>query len=179
MPRPQFSVKTMLWLTAVVAAFLSGAPLDRYLAERHADPSETKIWAALDEPTELNFVEQPISDVVDYLKARHEIEIQLDAKALTDAGVSTDTPITRSIKGITLRSALNLLLSELDLTYLVRNGVLMVTSNIEAESMNTTHPLLNLKTIPWLVVVAASFFGGIQLGRKWRQPAEAPEPSTT
>lgn len=166
MPRAQFSLKTLLWLTAVVAAFLAGAPLDRYLAERHTDPSEYKIWAALDEPTELNFVEKPLSDLVDYFKALHDIEIQLDAKALEDIGVSTDTPITRSIKGVTLRSALNLLLSEFDLTHLVRNGVLMITSKREAENLSiTTYPLLDLKTIPWLLVVAAAFLGGIQLGR--------------
>lgn len=174
----QFSVTTLLWLTAIVAAFLAGAPLDRYLAERHADPSESKIWAALNEKTEIDFFEKPLTDVFDYLKQRHEIEIQLDMRALTDAGVGSDTPITRSIKGVTLRSALNLLLNELDLTYLVRNGVLVITSNIEAENMpDTTHPLFNLKTIPWLAVVVAAFLGGFLVGRKSRQRvAAAPLP---
>jgi len=101
-------------------------------------PSEQKIYAALDEPTEIDFAEQPLSDVVEYLKQRHGIEIQLDDKALADAGAATDTPITRSIKGITLRSALKLLLSDLDLTYVIRNEVLMITSKTEAENMLVT-----------------------------------------
>ncbi|HET6879421.1 MAG TPA: VWA domain-containing protein [Pirellulales bacterium] len=109
-------------------------------------PTEEAILAALDEKTELDFAEQPLSDVIDYLKQRHDIEIQLDQKALTDAGVGSDTPITRSIKGITLRSALKLILSELDLTYLIRNEVLMITSKTEAESMLTTrvYPVADL-----------------------------------
>ncbi|HEX7376762.1 MAG TPA: vWA domain-containing protein, partial [Pirellulales bacterium] len=109
-------------------------------------PNETKIMAALDDKTELDFAEQPLSDVVDYLKQRHDIEIQLDNKALTDAGVGSDTPITRSIKNITLRSALKLILSELDLTYIVRNEVLMITSKTEAESMLSTrvYPVADL-----------------------------------
>ncbi|HVA48300.1 MAG TPA: VWA domain-containing protein [Pirellulales bacterium] len=101
-------------------------------------PNEMRILQALDEPTEIDFAEQPLSDVVEYLKQRHGIEIQLDEKALADAGTASDTAITRSIKGITLRSALKLLLSELDLTYVIRNEVLMITSKTEAENMLST-----------------------------------------
>ena len=119
MPRPQFSLKTLLWLTVVVAAFCAGTQLHRYLEEHRADPRETSIRTALDEKTELDFTDEPLSDVVHYLKQRHEIEIQLDNKALTDVGVGSDTPVTRAIKGITLRSALKLMLTDLDLTYVV------------------------------------------------------------
>jgi hypothetical protein len=121
-------------------------------------PNEQKILAALDEKTELDFADQPLTDVIDYLKQRHDIEIQLDQKALTDAGVGTDTPVTRSIKGITLRSALKLLLSELDLTYLIRNEVLMITSKTEAESMLTTkvYPVADL-----VIPIAPLLFRGM------------------
>jgi hypothetical protein len=109
-------------------------------------PNESKILAALDEKTELDFADQPLEEVIDYLQQRHEIPIQLDGRALSDAGVGTDTPITRSIKGITLRSALKLLLSELDLTYVIRNEVLMITSKTEAENMLSTrvYPVADL-----------------------------------
>ena len=108
--------------------------------------SEAKILAALDEKTDLDFAEQPLSDVVDYLKQRHSIEIQLDKKALTDSGIGSEVPITRALKGITLRSALKLLLGELDLTYVVRNEVLMITSKSEAEQMlsNRVYPVADL-----------------------------------
>lgn len=109
-------------------------------------PNEAKILAALDEPTELDFVEQPLSDVLDYLKQRHGIEIQIDARALADSGLGTETPITRAIKGITLRSALKLILSELDLTYVMRNEVLLITSRAEADNMLSTrvYPVADL-----------------------------------
>ena len=108
--------------------------------------NETKILEALDDKTEVDFAEQPLSDVVDYLRQRHGIEIQLDKKALTDAGVGSEVPITRTIKGITLRSALKLLLSELDLTYVLRHEVLMITSKTEAENMLSTrvYPVTDL-----------------------------------
>ena len=110
------------------------------------NPNEAKIVAALDDKTELEFVDQPLSDVIDYLKERHAIEIQLDTKALTDAGLGSDTPITRNIRGITLRSALRLMLSEMDLTYVIRDEVLMITSKTEAENMLSTkvYPVADL-----------------------------------
>ena len=109
-------------------------------------PAEAKIAAALTEKTELDFTDQPLSDVIEYLKAKHEIEIQLDSKALADAGVGSDTPVTRNIKGITLRSALRLLLGELDLTYVIRDEVLMITTKTEAENILSTrvYPVADL-----------------------------------
>ncbi len=65
----------------------------------------SKIQSALDELTEMDFVDTPLKDVVDSLKARHKIEIQLDTKALNDAGVTPDTTFTRHLKGLPLRSA--------------------------------------------------------------------------
>ncbi len=108
--------------------------------------SETKILAALDEKTEVDFTEQPLTDVVDYLKERHGIEIQLDARSLADLGIGSEVPVTRSIKGITLRSALKLLLGEMDLTYVIRNEVLLITSRSEADNMLTTrvYPVADL-----------------------------------
>jgi len=78
--------------------------------------AEKKIHDALKSPTQLEFVETPLSDVIDYLKDYHGIEIQLDTKALGDVGIGSDTPVTKNLKGITLRSALRLMLHDLNLT---------------------------------------------------------------
>jgi hypothetical protein len=164
MLRPQFTLKTLLWVVVVVAAFCTGTQLDRYRKER--DPSQTRIRAALDEKTELDFTDQPLSDVIEYLKAKHEIEIQLDQKALADAGVSSDTTVTRNIKGITLRSALRLLLGELDLTYVIQNGALMITTKREVPG-----DLYSLKTLLWIMVGVAALLGAILCDRAWRRRA--------
>jgi hypothetical protein len=95
---------------------------------RNESLAEHKIRSALSDPTTLEFIETPLKDVVDYLKDLHGIEIQIDAKALDGVGVSTDTPITRNLKGVSLRSALKLILPDLDLTFVVRNDVLQITT---------------------------------------------------
>jgi len=97
--------------------------------------AEARLRSALWDKTELDFTDQPLSDVMEYLKAKHDIEIQLDNKALTDAGVGGDTTITRNLKGITLRSALRTLLSEIDLTYVIKDEVLLITTKGEAQNI--------------------------------------------
>lgn len=109
-------------------------------------PAEQKITAALKAPTTLEFMETPLSDVVEYLKDLHKIEIQLDTKALSDVGVSPDTPITRNLKGVALRSALRLMLGELDLTYVIDNEVLLLTTPEKADAKLATkvYPVADL-----------------------------------
>ncbi|HVA47203.1 MAG TPA: hypothetical protein VNH11_12615 [Pirellulales bacterium] len=120
------------------------------MAEPEPGAREARIQKELGQLTEIDFAEQPLSDVIEYLKQRHGIDIQLDSKALTDAGVNSDTPITRRIKGITLRALLRLTLDELDLTYVIRNEVLMITSKTEAENMllARVYPVFDLVVRP-------------------------------
>lgn len=108
--------------------------------------AEEKILNALEEPTTLEFIETPLQDVIDYLKDLHSIEIQVDNRALEDVGIGSDTPITRNLKGITLRSALRLMLKELDLTYVIQDEVLSITTPEEAESQLLTkvYPVADL-----------------------------------
>ena len=101
----------------------------------HGDsPSERKIREALNQPAQFDFVKTPLKDVADSLKKSHQIEIQLDSPALKEAGVDESTPVTKTLKGISLRSALKLLLDELQLKYVIHNEVLLITSPTKAES---------------------------------------------
>jgi hypothetical protein len=94
--------------------------------------AQREILAALDQPTEFDFQKRPLSDAIDYFSQKHAIEILLDSKALGEAMVDTDTPITQKLKNITLRSALRLLLMQFDSTFFVGDGYLMITSKTEA-----------------------------------------------
>lgn len=108
--------------------------------------AEQKIFQQLEAETKIQFIDTPLEEVVGYLKQLHGIEIQIDNRALEDVGLSTDTPVTRNIEGISLRSALRLMLKELDLTYIVANEVLMITTPEEAESelITKVYPVADL-----------------------------------
>lgn len=109
-------------------------------------PNEQKILAALGETADIDFAERPLADVVDYLKQRYGIEIQLDNRALAAAGVDPAATITRSVKGVSLRSALKLSLRDLDLTFVIWHEVLLITSQSKAATMLSTrvYPVADL-----------------------------------
>jgi hypothetical protein len=108
--------------------------------------SEERILAAFEQPTELDFHESPLQTAIDFLKDKHSIEIQIDHKALEDSGMKGDTPVTRKVSGISLRSGLRLLLSRVDLTFLIRDEVLQITTKevAEAELVTRTYPVADL-----------------------------------
>ena len=91
-------------------------------------PAELKILKALDEPTELDFIEEPLQGVVDYLSDRHKIQIVFDIRALEDLNIGTDEPMTHKLSGISLRSALDLVLRDLDLAWTIDREVLLITT---------------------------------------------------
>jgi ferric-dicitrate binding protein FerR (iron transport regulator)/tetratricopeptide (TPR) repeat protein len=128
--------------------------LERYDPDQAIDlasrgQAEKRVQDALRSPTHLEFVEAPLQDVIDYLKDLHGIEIQVDKKALDDVGIANDTPITKQLKGISLRSALRLILRDLDLTYVIQDEVLLITTPEEAESSLTSGVPAAVRR-PWL-----------------------------
>ncbi len=95
---------------------------------------EKAILKAFQEETSIEFVDTPLADILDYLSHKHRIPIILDGPALKEAGVEGSTPITRNLSGIPLRSALEIVLDELQLKWVIYHDVLMITSPTKAES---------------------------------------------
>lgn len=111
---------------------------------------EQEILDALEQPTTIEFHQAPLQDVVDFLRDKHEIEIQLDAKALEEAGMGQDSPVTAALKKVSLRSALGLLLKPLDLTWDIRNEVLLITTPEQADGVlfTRTYPVADMGDAP-------------------------------
>lgn len=96
--------------------------------------AETRILEALEEDTQLEFIETPLNQVADFLREQHDIPIGIDVRALDEAGVALETPITGNVKGVSLHAALQYLFGALDLTYRVENESLWITTQVAAES---------------------------------------------
>jgi hypothetical protein len=113
---------------------------------KKVSPAEQKIRAALEQPTRMEFIDTPLQDAVNFLKDYHQIEIQLDTRALEDLGVGTDSPVSRNVNGITLKSGLRLMLGDMDLTYIIKDEVLLITTQDKAESELVTkaYPVADL-----------------------------------
>ncbi len=131
--------RTMLLLAAALCAAVPSLAGPQWCRGAGPSNAEQKIEVTLLSPTQLDFIETPLQDVVDYLKDYHRIEIQIDRKACNEAGLDPSTmPLTKNLKGISLRSALNLVLGDHELTYLIQDEVLLITTLKDAAGRLTT-----------------------------------------
>lgn len=117
--------------TPVAAAKNPGAAGKRWDSKVRT-PLVTKIESTLDQETELSFTDNTLEDAFRYLKELHDLEILFDKTALQENGVSTDLPISLKIAGISLKSALPLILEPLGLDYIIKNEVLVITTVAKA-----------------------------------------------
>jgi len=108
-----------------------------------------RIEAALKTETAIDFSETPLKEMVAFLAKTHDIAIVLNNRALEEVGIGPDTPVSRTLRGISLRSALRLMLRDLGLTYVVRDEVLVITTPEDAESTLLTrfYPVADLVLI--------------------------------
>jgi hypothetical protein len=126
-----------LWmgLSTVSALAKDAASMCRCQGDR--GPNFDRIQRVLGEPlkaTGLDFTEEPLENVVNFLQDEYEIPIQLDEPALEDAGLTRDEHMTDRIQNVSLRSALRLMLKTKQLTYLIQDETLVITTPEEAET---------------------------------------------
>jgi hypothetical protein len=100
--------------------------------------AEQAISDALLKPVRLSLENVPLEDLLASIEQTHGIEVQIDRAALTDAGVDHHEPVTIDVAGIGLRSALGVLLDPLDLSWTIRNDVLLITTEQAAEEILDT-----------------------------------------
>lgn len=128
--------RTLLRCAAIgCATFLLATQAGPASAQRRSSPAERAIEAALASPTIVSAYDEPLGGVLKELAGRHGIPIVLDAKGIDQAGASANTQCTWRLAGISLESALALVLREHDLTFTVENDVLLITSPEAEQSM--------------------------------------------
>jgi hypothetical protein len=132
--------------------------------------AEEKIFRALGENADFQLLGMPLSQFADLIEQQHKIQVEIDTRGLTDAGLDPEgITINRDLRGISLRSALRLILRELELTYVVQNEVLLITTPDKAASVMTTkvYPVADLVLairnidIPSMPLPFRDIFGGL------------------
>lgn len=116
--------------------------------DTRATANHARIEAGLDQKCDVEFRDEPLGKALNALASQSSLQVWIDNRALSDAGIGIDTPITRSIHGLSLRTAFKLVLGELDLTYVIHNEVFAITSKTEAENLLVTkvYPVFDLIT---------------------------------
>jgi hypothetical protein len=95
-------------------------------------PSEAAIREELAKETTLELSDKSLEMAAKYLQQKHHIEIILDQEATKAVGVDPSAIVSIDAHGIALRSALRLLLAPLNLTYVVKDEVLQITTKDKA-----------------------------------------------
>jgi general secretion pathway protein D len=96
---------------------------------RKLSPAEQEIQKSLSKLVEAKFNERPLGEVLETLSKMVGVNIHLDPQGLAAEGLTTDVPVSLNLaQPISLRSALNLLLENKGLSYVIQNEVLLVTS---------------------------------------------------
>lgn len=93
------------------------------------EPVDARTMAALGDITELDFGDAPLTDVVDYLKQRHDQEIQIDPRLLNTTGFDAfRSSVTYARRDISLLRALEEMLAPFNLVLVYRHSVPLITA---------------------------------------------------
>jgi hypothetical protein len=162
------------------------APWWRYISEKRIrrygkavdlfdrDEKTKRIIEELEKPVPMPFNEEtPLEDVLKYIKTSTTtatysgIPIYVDPIGLSEADKTLSNTVKNlDLDGVPLKITLKLLLKQLDLTYTVKDGFLMITSK-ESEDQQTeirVYPVADLAIIPLSLMGMGGGMGGGMMG---------------
>ena len=133
------------------------------------DPKTKQILAKLDQPVAMSFPnETPLEDVLKYIKQATQgpndsgIPIYVDPLGLQEADKTLTSPISIDLEGVPLKTTLRLLLKQLGLTFTVKDGFLMITSQESSDQQTEirVYPVADLAIIPLSLMGGGGGMGG-------------------
>ncbi len=138
---------------------LSARRLERYgsIDLSGGKESERKIYRALNEKGDVSFNATPLSGVMKIFRDQYGIPIVIDDKALETENITPEEPITLELPTVSFRSALKLILEPLQLTYVIEDEVMRITSKKTSANVVRVYPVGDL-------VVPVSSMGGMMGG---------------
>jgi len=142
----------------IVAVALFGGAAAIHFASQAAEPSKpatpaavgelTAVEKALSQSALLKFDKTPLKDVAAALAKQYQINVLLDHKALQEASIGDNLPISFQLDGGPLRSGLRLMLRRHDLGYLtLTDDVLLLITTIESVQKHVTSRLYDVRDL--------------------------------
>jgi uncharacterized membrane protein YgcG len=103
-------------------------------AAREKLDANAQTRAKLEKLVDAEFAEAPLTQILDYLSGNIKVQYHLDKKALSEAGIESNTPVTFRLKEVPAEMIIRLIFNEIGLAYCLDNGVIIVTTREEAEN---------------------------------------------
>jgi len=86
-----------------------------------------KITESLKKKCQLEFVDTPLSEVVNFLEDAYGLPIQVDRQALSDLGLDVNTTCTLNVKDVAVESGLRVLTRNLGLIFSIEDEYVWIT----------------------------------------------------
>ncbi|HWE36146.1 MAG TPA: tetratricopeptide repeat protein, partial [Isosphaeraceae bacterium] len=138
----------------------------------NTDPKTQQILDKLNQPVTIPFEnETPLSEVVKYVKNATSsgpgdpgIPIWVDPNGLQEQDKTLESTVTLNLEGVPLKTTLRLMLKQLDLDYVVKDGLLRIVSKADDDPNNLEtriYPVADLALIPFSLMMGG---GGGMMG---------------
>src|SRR5439155_23068748 len=122
--------------------------LDPLNVNKFKSEKEQAILHRLDQPimSTMDFKDTPLRQILDDIVGVTGINIVIDVPAMLEENINLDQQVTMRLDGIALNSALNLVLHQAHLTYVVDNEVLNITTENHSRGklVVRVHPVMDL-----------------------------------
>lgn len=96
---------------------------------------EYRIREALRRPVTMHFNEAPLHEVLAEVERQIRVPIALDIRALEDAGLDADTPVTVECEQVVARQVLDWMVRSIDLGWWSNHGIVVTTREKHDEHM--------------------------------------------
>lgn len=88
----------------------------------------------LAKPVSVDFTDVPILDALASLVKEYHLPLWIDKAAISEAGIDEKSSVTLRLEGVSLRTVLRLICEPLQLTWMVRDDALVVTTAVRSAS---------------------------------------------
>ncbi|WP_372723598.1 hypothetical protein [Novipirellula sp.] len=98
------------------------------------DTTEQQLRRKLSEKTSIHVDAVPLSEFLHLLSEKTNTPMVLDTRAIEEIGLSPQQPIHVSLQNVSLRTVLKISLRQLDLTYMIKDEVIQITTPEHVEN---------------------------------------------
>jgi type II secretory pathway component GspD/PulD (secretin) len=143
---PARAIRDIMVLDKERSAIAQGRKSPSGVISLRKNEKELEIERKLNTPVSMNFVDQPLRQVIDDIRAWNSLNIYVDEPALLQEGISLDRPITLKLDQVSLKSALNMVLHNVHLTHVIQDEVLRITTEAQARGklLTVVHQVADL-----------------------------------
>lgn len=145
--------RTILCLVSAVCAWFLTAQVGH--AGPMAEPAQDKVSQKreidrrLELPVNVEFKDATLNQIIDDLRVLSGLTIVIDQPALDKDGYDNARPsFTLKVEGVALKSAINLVLYRTNLTYVIKDDVVMVTTKASPRLVQQVYPVADLVMTP-------------------------------